>query len=322
MSQTGSQKPALPFNNLFLNAGAVTGNNHWGIYVIGVMATVMGYVMYQFLVLPLLVKMAISNGHTEQEILSDPNILFNPAVTGMDKNLMLAVDFGMFVFAFMGLFTVITRFHKKTLTSVITAYESIRWKRFFFAFAVWSIMVGGSIIASYFYDPSSFKVQFNLSRFLPLLLVTIVLLPIQTSTEEILFRGYLMQGLSQVFRNGIIPLLITSFLFGLAHTQNPEAKAFGLGIMLPYYSLFAFFLGAITLIDEGLELAMGIHCANNLVSSLLVTSTNSVLQTDAILAQDKEDPIMEFIAWAFFATITFIIFWRKYRWKNFNLILK
>jgi membrane protease YdiL (CAAX protease family) len=322
MSQTGSQKPALPFNNLFLNAGAVTGNNHWFIYVAGVMATVMGYVIYQFLIITPLISMAEAHGHTKQEIISDPNILFNPAVTGIDKNVMLAIDFGMFVFALMGLYTVISRIHKKTLTSVITAYDKIRWKRFFFAFAVWGFMVAGSIISSYFYDPSSFKVQFNASSFIMLLIVTIVLLPIQTSTEEIFFRGYLMQGLSQVFKNGIVPLLITSLLFGVVHSQNPESKAYGLGIMLPYYSLFALFLGTMTLLDEGLELAMGVHCANNLVSCLLITSPNSVLKTDAVFVQDREDPLMELIAWAVFATITFIILWRKYRWKNFNLIIK
>jgi hypothetical protein len=103
---------------------------------------------------------------------------------------------------------------------------------------------------------------------------------------------------------------------------NPEAKTFGWSIMFPYYTLFGLFLGIITLLDEGLELALGIHCANNLISSLLITSPNGVLKTDAIFVAKLEDPGTEIVLWAVLATLTFIIFWLKYRWKNFNLIIK
>jgi membrane protease YdiL (CAAX protease family) len=147
-------------------------------------------------------------------------------------------------------------------------------------------------------------------------------MPIQTSTEEFIFRGYLVQGLAVIFKNGIVPVILTSLLFGIVHMANPEAKTFGWMIMLPYYTLFGLFLGLITLLDEGMELSLGIHCANNLISSLLITSPNGVLQTDSIFESKTEDPAEEFILWIIMAIITFTIFWLKYRWKNFNLMLK
>ncbi len=312
----------LPFNNLFLNAGFVNGLNHWWMYVLGIFAAMFGYFLFQvFMVFPLMAA-AMNNGITMSDVQTDPNILFDPDKIGMNKNILLALLFGMFIFTFLGLFIVIKRVHKKTLTSVITAYDKVRFNRFFFAFLVWGIFLIISCVVSYFLKPEDVKIQFDPLNFAFLVIVCVVLMPIQTGTEELIFRGYLVQGLSQVFKNGIFPLIITSVLFGLVHMTNPEAKAYGWMTMLPYYSVFGFFLGAIALLDEGLELPMGIHCANNLISSLLVTSPNGVLKTDAIFVTTTENPGTEFLTWTVMALLTFIIFWQKYRWKNFNLLIK
>ncbi|MBK9283489.1 MAG: CPBP family intramembrane metalloprotease [Sphingobacteriaceae bacterium] len=315
-------KNKLPFNNLFLNAGAVQGFNHWWMYLTGISAAMFGYFVFQIIIQLPLVSMAMSNGISIEEIVADPNIIFNPEKIGINKNLLLALLFGMFVFALLGLRTVIVRIQKKPFLSVITAYEKLRWKRVFFAFGIWAGMVTVATLLQYFLSPETMTVDFKPGQFFLLLLVSVLLMPIQTSTEEIIFRGYLVQGLSGIFKNGIIPIILTSLLFGLVHMANPEAKTFGWLIMFPYYTLFGLFLGALSLLDEGLELALGIHCANNLISSLLITSPNGVLQTDAIFVSTSENPAQEFIAWIVLAAITFIIFWLKYRWKNFNLILR
>jgi membrane protease YdiL (CAAX protease family) len=171
-------------------------------------------------------------------------------------------------------------------------------------------------------SPEEMEIRFDASKFIALLLVAIIFVPIQTATEELIFRGYLMQGLGLAFKNGIAPLIITSILFGLMHASNPEAKAHGLLIMMPYYIFFGAFLGILTLLDEGAELAMGIHCANNLISSLLITSKNSVLQTDAIFYTTSENPGGEFIMWIAMASICFFILHKKYTLSNWKLILR
>ena len=312
----------LPFNNLFLNAGVVNGLNLWWMYVMGILAAMFGYFLFQiFMVFPLMAA-AANNGLTIGDVQANPEILFNPEKIGLNKNILLALLLGMFVFTFLGLFAVIKRVHRKELTSVITAYEKVRLSRFFFAFMVWGTFLVISVLLAYFLNKDEVKVQFDPLNFMFLVIVCVVLMPIQTCTEELIFRGYLVQGLSQIFKNGIVPLIITSILFGLVHMTNPEAKAFGWITMLPYYSMFGFFFGAIALLDEGLELPMGIHCANNLISSLLITSPSGVLKTDAVFVATSENPGAEFMTWVVMAFLTFIIFWQKYRWKNFNLLIK
>lgn len=321
-SNTVQEEKKLPFNNLFLNAGFVNGQNEWWMYFFGICAAMLGYFVFQLIMVFPLINAAINNGVSLSEIQTKPEILFNPDKIGINKNLLLAMLFGMFVFALLGLLLVVKKLHKKTVLSILTAYDKFRYGRFFFSFSVWGVLVIVSTFGAYLMNPDDVTLQFDPYNFGTLVLVSVLLLPIQTSTEEILFRGYMVQGLSQIFKNGIAPLVITSLFFGMVHMSNPEAKAYGWVAMLPYYTIFGFFLGAIALLDEGLELSMGIHCANNLLSSLLITSPNGVLKTDAIFVAKTENPGAEFLTWIIMAAITFIIFWLKYRWKNFNLLIK
>lgn len=312
----------LPFNNLFLNAGVINGFNEWWMYVLGIFAAMFGYFLFQLFIIFPLMAAASNNGLSLTDIQEHPEALFDPEKIGINKNILLALLLGMFVFTFFGLLIVVKSVHKKTLVSIITAWDKIRFSRFLFGFGVWAVFLIISVLLSYFLNKEDMKFQFDPMNFIYLVAVCLILMPIQTGTEELIFRGYLVQGLSQVFKNGITPLIITSLLFGLVHMTNPEAKEYGWIMMLPYYSLFGFFLGAITLLDEGLELAMGIHCANNIISSLLITSPNGVLKTDAVFVTTAENPGSEFLTWLVMAALTFTIFWQKYRWKNFNLLIK
>jgi membrane protease YdiL (CAAX protease family) len=62
--------------------------------------------------------------------------------------------------------------------------------------------------------------------FSSLLIIGTLLIPIQTSTEEYIFRGYLMQGWE--FRNTNGSLLMTSIIFGSVHFGNPEVSKLGI----------------------------------------------------------------------------------------------
>ncbi len=312
----------FPFNNLFLLKGYVTGKNEFWQYLLGIVVAFAGYLIFQLIMMIPLLSAAMNNGITMNEIAENPNILFNPEKIGIDKNLLLALMMGMFVFTLLFLWLAIKFIQKKPLSSIITGYENIRWKRYFFSFGVWGILIVVLTIASYLISPQDIEIRFNASNFIVLLFVSVIFIPIQTATEELIFRGYLMQGFSLVFKNGIVPLIITSVLFGLMHASNPEAKAHGLLIMMPYYIFFGAFLGILTLLDEGAELAMGIHCANNLLSSLLVCSKNSVLQTDAIFYSSAENPGGEFLVWLIMAAICFFILFKKYKLSNWKLLIR
>jgi membrane protease YdiL (CAAX protease family) len=71
-----------------------------------------------------------------------------------------------------------------------------------------------------------------------------------------------MQGL-EFSETQMVPALMTSIIFGSVHFGNPEVSK--LGILCCVYIGTGLFLGILTLMDEGMELALGFHAANNLV---------------------------------------------------------
>jgi membrane protease YdiL (CAAX protease family) len=312
----------FPFSNLFLLKGYVTGKNDFWRYLLGIVAAFLGYLSFQLIMMIPLVTAALNNGVSMTEITQNPNLLFNPEMVGINKSLLLALMMGMFVFTFLFLWLAIKFIQHKTLTSIITGFEKIRWNRYFFSFGLWGALITILTIGTYLVSPQDIELRFNASEFFILMIVAVIFIPIQTATEELIFRGYLMQGLALLFKNGIMPLIITSILFGLMHASNPEAKAHGLMIMMPYYIFFGAFLAALTLLDQGSELALGIHCANNLFSSLLVSSKNSVLQTDAIFYTTVENPGSEFLVWVILALVCFLVLFKKYKLTNWKLLIR
>ena len=106
--------------------------------------------------------------------------------------------------------------------------------------------------------------------------------PFQTSFEELTFRGYLMQGSYLLFNNKWAALVLTSVIFGLMHSANPEVEAFGAWVALPQYIIMGFLLGYVAIKDNGMELSLGIHVANNILSAITFTSDSSTLQTHAL----------------------------------------
>jgi membrane protease YdiL (CAAX protease family) len=146
-----------------------------------------------------------------------------------------------------------------------------------------------------------------------------VLIPIQTSTEEYVFRGYLMQGFANLARNRWFPLLMTSVIFGSMHVFNPEVEKMGYIIMV-YYIGTGLFLGILALMDEGIELSLGFHAANNLIGALLVTSDWSVFQTHSIF-KDMSEPSAGFdviLPVVVVYPVLLFIFAKKYGWNNWK----
>ena len=178
--------------------------------------------------------------------------------------------------------------HNQPMVAVTTSRKKIDWGRFWFGFGLIAITTIVFTAIDYYSNPEDYVLQFDLIPFLILAVIAILMIPLQTSFEEYLFRGYLMQGIGVLAKNKWLPLLTTSFIFGGLHFFNPEVEKLG-NIVMIYYIGTGLFLGVITLMDEGLELALGFHAGNNLVAALLVTADWTVFQTNSIL-KDVSDP--------------------------------
>lgn len=206
-----------------------------------------------------------------------------------------------------------------TVRILTTSRPKIDWKRVFFSFGLWSLFTIITTVASYYAAPEDFILNFKPKEFAIFVVLAILFIPLQTSFEEYLFRGHMLQGLGLATKTRWIPLFVTSFLFGIMHIANPEVDKLGMVIMF-YYIGTGLFLGILTLMDEGLELALGFHAANNLVGALLVTSDWSAFQTHSIL-KDVSEPSANFQIFIPILVIFPILLWIfaiKYKWSNWK----
>src|SRR5690606_25766354 len=208
-------------------------------------------------------------------------------MTILDSNLTLLLMLLPFVIGLITLILWIKYVHKQSTISLTTSRKKIDWGRFWFGFGLISITTIVLTAIDYYTNPQDYVLQFEAVPFLIMALIAILLVPLQTSFEEYLFRGYLMQGIGVLAKNRWFPLLATSLIFGLMHYANPEMDKLG-NLLMVYYIGAGLFFGIITLMDEGLELALGFHAGNNLIAAMLVTADWTVFQTNSVLKDISE----------------------------------
>ncbi|MCB0563644.1 MAG: CPBP family intramembrane metalloprotease [Phaeodactylibacter sp.] len=241
---------------------------------------------------------------------------------GLGDNLGLLLMLLPFVTALAVLLFFVVALHHKRPTDVFTGRSRLDWGRIGFAFTFWFLLSAGLEIVAYQLDPGNYVWQFELSSFVPLLLIALFILPLQTTFEEALFRGYLMQGFGLLFRNRWLPLLLTSAGFGLLHYANPEVGEFGFALMMAYYIGVGLLMGFCTLMDEGTELALGLHAATNIYGATAVSFAGSALQTPALFRIKELDvPLMLGIALASGLLFLFIVA-RRYGWNDWAKLLR
>jgi membrane protease YdiL (CAAX protease family) len=270
--------------------------------------------------IPIMISIAVRSAADPsviEKLAADPN---NLGALGIEPNSYLLMMIFPFIVGLIMFTLLVKPLNYRSLRAVINGNVKFRWNRFFIAAIVWVVIGALYLIINLKVDPSNFILN-NFSRTLiPLILISIFLIPLQASFEEILFRGYLMQGFTVLIRNRLFPLLMTSVVFGLLHVLNPEVKEFGFFSMIPQYVLFGIIFGIITIMDDGIEAAMGAHAANNAFLSIMVTHKSSTLQTPAVYEQMNFQPWAEFGMMLIMGLMIIIILKVIFKWKDFSIL--
>lgn len=284
-------------------------------YLIGALAIF--FVGWQFIGIIPLMAVIMSRVTSVGEFMKAAETNFSDLFEG-ESNLYLVLMLFTFIGGLLILWLVVKYLHRQSITELTTGREKIDWNRIFFAFFTWAAFSVITTAIAYYTAPEVYELNFNLIPFLGLLAISLLMLPLQTSFEEYFFRGYLMQGLGVISGNRWVPLVVTSLAFGLLHMFNPEIDKLGYEILSVYIGM-GLFLGIITLMDDGLELALGFHAANNMIIALLVTADWTALQTNSILIDRSEPSAMgQIIPIFIILPILTLIYARKYKWSNWK----
>jgi len=297
---------------MFLLKAFFPGNEFWK-YLVGSVVIIIASTVGQLPLLGVVMYKLLANGKSMN------NITESTLMTTLDKNVTLFLILLSFVVAFFGIWIVLKFMHSQRMKDIITSRSHMDWGRVFFAFSIWALIQIIVTVVSYYTSPEEYKWNFQLGPFALLFIIAVIMIPIQTTVEELVFRGYLMQGFGLLAKNRWFPLILTSLIFGGLHFFNPEVSKMG-SIVMIFYIGTGLFLGIMTLMDEGTELALGFHAANNLITALLVTSEWSALQTHSIL-KDVSNPSAGFeivLPVLIIFPILLLIFSKRYKWSNWK----
>ncbi|MGC9347172.1 MAG: CPBP family intramembrane glutamic endopeptidase [Anaerolineae bacterium] len=274
----------------FISATEQGKNDAWR-YIVGTMV-----VLFFWLVLgsfPLIAAFAWA------QFDGDPATTIDPA-TGMIRGVdplwggYLVTNLSFPVF-FLGVFLAVRVLHGRGLRTLVTPAPSIRWRRVAQGFGLWLLLVAVSTGLEILLYPSGFAWnKVGIGRYALFVGLALIFTPIQTTTEELFFRGYLLQASGRVLPTRVVPTLVNGALFALPHIFNPELSR-GPVLLMLYYFLMGAFFSWVTLRDGTAELALGAHASNNLFVALLINFEGSALQTPSLIVSTRFDPLYEII---------------------------
>lgn len=284
---------------------ARNGRNDWWRYLISFPAILMTWLIVGSVPVMLLMAYVAMDG--------DPATgVSGTGFTGIPVIPEFLVTMSSFIPLFVATLLAVRFIHARPLPTLVTGEAHIRWRRMFAGAGVWfGIAAMVSVVESLLY-PGRYVLTFQVSALIVYAAIALILVPIQTSAEELFFRGYLLQWLGLRLKNKWVLALLNGALFFLPHIANPEMATNSILIGLGYFAMGSFF-ALITLQDNGMELALGMHAANNLFAGLFANYTVTALPSPALFTVQILDPVYSLISVCVGMIVFYMIFFRFIR---------
>jgi hypothetical protein len=247
--------------------------------------------------------------------------------SGVDPLIAFLITMSGFLMFFLAILISVRFIHDRPFRSLVTPGRKINWKRLSFGFTFWFIIACLVSLFEAILYPNRYSLSFDPIPFIAFFFFAILLIPIQAASEELFFRGYLMQSLGLRIRGLIVLPLISGIIFGALHLWNPEmTETNGSWLLAASYFLLGWFAALITLVDGGLELALGLHVANNLYTALVANYSVSALPSESIFTVAVIDPFFGLISLCIglmvFYLLAFRIFPKEQMDQDASLVLQ
>jgi membrane protease YdiL (CAAX protease family) len=203
----------------------------------------------------------------------------------MSQRLKIVLNIISYMVFIMVTVVVVSRFLKFPFPKMINEGGQIRVRPLLVGFGAMFILGASSTFIWMAISPSDFT--YTLQSGWPLdFLLAFVLVALAAFLEEILCRSYVAYFVSDNMesrpRQKFWYCLASAVVFTIFHFQNPEVHGPQAIYAMVFYFIMGFALMAVTLKTRGIEAALGIHLANNLVNAWLFTYKDAALITNAV----------------------------------------
>ncbi len=296
---------------MFLH-NAKLGKNNWWRYVLSLVIIFTGISIGQIPMLMVLKAQQLKLNISDEEFATHVS---NMSLDAFEISSTIGLLFILtpFTLSFLAFAFTFKPIFKRKFVTLLTGRTRLDWKRVFSGFIFW--IFAATILIFILIPDLGEAYQFELSAFIPLFIIAILLIPFQTTLEEIIFRGFIFQGIGLFTKRATIPLIVSSVLFAAAHLANPEFQQGFLRVM-PVYLMFSLMFGVIAILDNGMELSIGIHAANNIFTALILSTSNGAMNTASIFKTNTETlfAILPYLL-PVLVIITLIVYGIKYKWQ-------
>ncbi|QXE01540.1 CPBP family intramembrane glutamic endopeptidase [Terribacillus sp. DMT04] len=219
----------------------------------------------------------------------------------------------------LGIWFSIAVIHKRSLRTLITPYSKINWKKILYGFLVFFGLMAVESIVEFIIFPQSYSLHpFDFLNYMWLVLVAVLLVPIQTTCEELMFRGFILQWAGKWLRNPILLSIIVGLIFGSLHFVNPEMNR-GAIVVGFHYVFIGFMFTYIAVKSNSAELSIGAHAANNVFLVLFIVSDNSVVgDIPSLFIVSEQSPYISTISSAIVLVAFYLITVKRKKHRRLN----
>ena len=290
---------------------AQQGRNEWWRYLISFPTILVIWFILGSIPVTLLMAYVSMDG--------DPATTFSATgFAGIPVNLEFLITMSSFIPFLVGTLLAVRLIHARPLKTLVTSEAHIRWGRIFSGAGLWFFIAALLAVIESILYPGRYVFTFQPVTLLIFAVLAFILIPIQTSAEEFFFRGYLLQWMGLRLKNRWLLSFLNGLLFFLPHTVNPEMASGSILIGLGYFAM-GFFLTLITLRDHGIELALGMHAANNLFAALFANYVVTALPSPSLFTVQTLDPVYSFVSLIVGMIVFYIVFFRSTRSETATL---
>ena len=279
---------------------ARTGKNEWWRYLLSLPAIIATWVIVGAIPVFFLMAYVQGDGNSATD--------FTPTgFTGIPVIVEFLFTMSSFIPFIVATLLAVRFIHARPLRTLITGEPRIRWGRIFLGAGIWAAIAALISTVEALLYPGRYVLTFEPVTLLVFAIFALIIVPIQTSAEEVFFRGYLLQWMGLRLKNKWLLAFLNGVLFFLPHTANPEMAVDSLLVGLGYF-VIGFVFALITIQDNGMELALGMHAANNLFAALFANYTVTALPSPSLFTIQTLDPLYGLVSVIGGSVVFFLIY--------------
>ncbi len=171
------------------------------------------------------------------------------------------------LFAFPAIWATLWLLHGRNIPSLFGPTKRIDWTAFRTAAVITAVLAGVGFALSWMNGAALPNIAAR--QWAILLPIALPLLFLQIASEELLFRGYIVQQLGSRFQSKWVWWVLPAFLFGLLHWDSTTFQT-NAPLVAIAATLLGLVAGDLTARTGNLGAALGLHFANNFFALLVM----------------------------------------------------